>query len=75
MIITHKLTIDEAKLGSSVKTNWKLSKVRAIVSKESEKAIRIDTAAAAAHLTIGFRKASSRLSIKKKTGYGLVIVS
>lgn len=43
MIITHKLTIDEAKLGSSVKTNWKLSKVRAIVSKESEKAIQIDT--------------------------------
>lgn len=43
MIITHKLNIDEAKLGSSVKTNWKLSKVRAIVSKESEKAIQIDT--------------------------------
>lgn len=43
MKITCKLTIDETRLGSSVKSNWKLSKVRAIVIKESEKALRIDT--------------------------------
>ena len=38
----NTVTENEIKLGSKVKPNWKLSRVRAIVGKETEKAIRID---------------------------------
>lgn len=38
----NTVTENEIKLGSKVKPDWKLSRVRAIVGKETEKAIRID---------------------------------
>lgn len=38
----NTVTETEIKLGSKIKPTWKLSKVRAIVGKETEKAIRID---------------------------------
>lgn len=38
----NTVTENKIKLGSKVKPNWKLSRVRAIVGKETEKAIRID---------------------------------
>lgn len=38
----NTVTENEIKLGSKAKPDWKLSRVRAIVGKEAEKAIRID---------------------------------
>lgn len=38
----NTVTETEIKLGSKIKPTWKLSKARAIVGKETEKAIRID---------------------------------
>lgn len=38
----NAVTENEIKSGSKAKPDWKLSRVRAIVGKEAEKAIRID---------------------------------
>lgn len=64
----NTVTETEIKLGSKIKPTWKLSKVRAIVGKETEKAIRIDLDySSRSEYHWGFRKAASlRLSKKKK---------
>lgn len=67
----NTVTENEIKLGSKVKPNWKLSRVRARLLEKRPKKQSASTLVTAAGLNIiGFRKASLWLSKKKRTESG-----